>query len=81
MDRFHQQYQEMGPRHRLTVDDAEHLMWELAGEDNTIWTNRKKGYRLAARRWHPDVKGGDETVFKLLQRVYGVLVQYNPEWR
>uniref|UniRef100_UPI003F495A58 J domain-containing protein n=1 Tax=Amycolatopsis sp. CA-096443 TaxID=3239919 RepID=UPI003F495A58 len=77
---FHQRFHQIGSDRSLGVNAALELMWELAGRDDSTRLTPKQAYRRASRRWHPDVPEGDETVFKLLQAVYRVLVASHPDW-
>ncbi|KFZ80792.1 hypothetical protein ED92_10650 [Amycolatopsis sp. MJM2582] len=65
----------------LTVVKASQLLWELSGRDERAWSDPRRTYRRAAKRWHPDVVDGDEITFKLLDACRDVLQEKHPNWR
>ncbi|UUV32225.1 hypothetical protein NQK81_01885 [Amycolatopsis roodepoortensis] len=78
---FHEQYEQIGPRRIMKLETAEYLLWELSDRDDEVWSDPRRVYRRAARRWHPDVADGDEITFKLLEACRQVLKDKHPDWR
>jgi len=49
-------------------------LYEILGvEVNATKADIKKAYRSLAKKYHPDKKGGDEEMFKQIQKAYDVL--------
>ncbi|MEU0401628.1 hypothetical protein ABZ318_15560 [Streptomyces sp. NPDC006197] len=56
----------------LGLPRAKQLLAELSEKPHTITPAWSEMYRAAVKLWHPDL-GGDQQVFKLLERAYQVV--------
>ncbi|MFE2038478.1 hypothetical protein ACFXBB_35700 [Streptomyces scopuliridis] len=60
-------YRNISAHNPLTEDEGEWVLRALAGVPKGQSKPAKAQYRTAAARWHSDMDGGDEELFKLLQ--------------
>ncbi|MFE4398676.1 hypothetical protein ACFRPV_33085 [Kitasatospora sp. NPDC056808] len=73
IERYHAIFKSIGVRGPLATDTARSLLCELAAADPHTRRSARALYRTAAARWHPNLQGGDEQVFKLLQEAYRIV--------